>query len=73
MHKRFWVSGVSLGLCPSTAHTYEGSGLRGAEARQWGAGGVRDECEECRVLGAMKRMDWGEPTGSDMERQETPL
>jgi len=28
-----------------------------------------DGCKECRVL---REMEWGEQTGNDMERQETP-
>lgn len=65
MHKQFWVSGVSLGLCPSTEHR-----------QRYGEGGffffLSDGCEECIVLRAMTGTDWGDQTGSDMETPPPP-
>lgn len=68
MHKRFSVSWVSLGLCPSSEHV-RSLRPRGVVWRPDRGRGFRDEREECRVLRAVTEMDWDEQTDSDMERQ----
>lgn len=66
MHKWFWVSWVSPLYYWACVQRLK---LRGVETAERG---LMDGCEECRVLGATARMNWGEQRRSDTERRESP-